>query len=112
MLELNVIMPNTIIDVIANPSEMQAPDSRRAHTGNRRTNQRITAEERKALREIIVERLWRQIAILIPPRSRAVNMVLCALGDAYVHGYLAVSSGKLRQYFFGRDHLPLIGLGN
>ena len=79
---------------------------------NRRTNQRITAEERKALREIIVERLWRQIAMLIPPRSRAVNMGLCALGDVYVPGYLAVSSGKLRQYFFGRDRLPLIGLGD
>ena len=107
-----MVTPNTVVDVIANPSEMQAPDSRRAHTGNRRTDQRIAAEERKALREIIVERLWREIAMWIPPRSGAVNMGLCALGDADVHGSLAVSSGKLRQYFFGRDHFPLIGLGN
>jgi hypothetical protein len=71
--------------VIANPSEMQAPDSRRAHTGNRRANQRITAEEKETPREIIIERLWRQIAMLIPPCSGAINMGLCAIGDAYLH---------------------------
>ena len=49
--------------------------------------------------------------MLVPPFGGTVDLPLCALGDAYVHGVSAVPSGKLRENLFGGDRFRSVGLG-
>src|SRR5438132_8326859 len=82
----NLTTADTIVEVIANPGEMQTPYAFRTSVQHARANARLCAQKQERLRQILIEGFGRKIAILVPPLSGPVNLSLCALRDADVHG--------------------------
>ena len=68
------------------------------------------AQKGKSLREIFVEGFGCEIAILVPPLSGPINLGLCALRGADVHGLSSRDDGRasqapLQQIALPRDQL-------
>jgi hypothetical protein len=108
----NLTGADTIVEVITNPSEMQTPYAFRTSVQHARANARLCAQKQERLRQILIEGFGRKIAILVPPLSGPVNLGLCALRDADLHAYLAVTTSKPRKHLFRGYRFSALGLGN
>ena len=91
----NRTAPNAIVEVVTNPGEMKATQPANTSAREGRADQRLGAQKQEGLRDILIEGLRREIAVLIPPMSGSLDLTLCAFRDAYLHGTLAVSTSKL-----------------
>ena len=82
----NLTAADTVVEVIANPHQMQPPHAHTTSVQGGRANTRLGAQKKKNLGKILVEGFRCKIAILIPPLSGTINLGLCALRDADLHG--------------------------
>jgi hypothetical protein len=78
--------PNAIVEVVTNPGEMKTTEPAHPSAREGRTDQRLGAQQQKGLRDIVIEGLRCEIAVLIPPMSGPLDLTLCAFRDAYLHG--------------------------
>ena len=88
---------NAVEEVIRNSCEMQAPHTLSMRARSRPTDARFGAQKQKSLRKILIEGFWCKIAIFIPPFCGAIDLSLCALGDANVHGLSSHDDERVSQ---------------
>ena len=100
---LNLAMTNTIVEVVVNSREMQAPHGFRPDVQHRCADAGFGAQKRKRLRQFFVQGFRSKRAILIPPqRSAARSICTCArFVTRTFTAYSAVTTGEFRKYLFG-----------
>ena len=109
---LHLSTTNTIVEVVVNPSQVQASNASQANVQSRCAYAGFEPEKRKRILKFLVKSVWSKRAVLVPPQRGAINPRLRSPGDLNIHGYSAVALGELRDHLRGGHGLSAIRLGN
>jgi hypothetical protein len=94
---LHFVTADSVITIVVNSSEMDAPHFLCLGVQHQDPNSRLRAEERKRFRELFIQGDGSKRSILLPPSSSSLNVRVGSLGDPNSHGLISGDGGQVSQ---------------